>query len=63
MTINAEYDTEKEDYTFQHKYRSQSIQFYFYKEMMWAVVVFYLANSIWSDYNEFFREKEVYYQQ
>jgi hypothetical protein len=43
VTINAEYETKKEDYTFQHKYRSQSIQFYFYKEMFWAAVVFYLT--------------------
>jgi len=31
--------------------------------MMWAAVVFWLANSVWTDYNVFFREKEVYYQQ
>lgn len=63
VTINAQYETKKEDYTFQHKYRSKSIQSYFYKEMMWAAVVFWLSFQIWSDYNEFFREKEVYYQQ
>ena len=43
VTINAQYETKKEDYTFQHKYRSKSIQFYFYKEMMWAGVIFWFT--------------------
>jgi hypothetical protein len=43
ITINAQYETKKEDYTFQHKYRMKSIQSYFNKEMLWAAVIFWLS--------------------
>mgnify|MGYP006099984361 CR=1 FL=1 len=39
IIVGAKHDLVKEDYTFQHKYRSKSIEFFFYKEMFWAMVV------------------------
>ena len=47
VTINACYDTQKNDYTFQHKYRSKSIEIFFYKEMFWAVIVGYFSYIIY----------------
>ena len=61
VTINASYDIKQYDYAMQHKYRSKSIEIFFLKDLFWAIILCYLSYIIYYDYNDYFKEKEIYY--
>ena len=61
IAIDAEYKFDV-DYTFQYRYRSKSIDWYFKKELFFGFFIFYNSFGIWNEYNDFFRGKENYYQ-
>lgn len=51
------------DYTFQHKYRSRSINMFFLKDFFFALIVCLITYLIFDDYLNKFRGKDVYFQQ
>lgn len=62
ITIDAQYKLDV-DYTFQHRYRSKSIDFYFKKEFVFGIFIWYNSFDVWNfQYNGFFKGKENYFQ-
>ena len=61
ITIDFEYKI-KVDYTFQHRYRSRSIQFYFQKELCFGLLIAGINTYIYGfDYYTKFKENDAYY--
>ena len=48
------------DYSFQHRYRTKSIESYFMKEMFCAFIICILSVVIWFDYLNSFKSNDVY---
>ena len=61
ITCNFSYKR-KVDYTFQHRYRSNSIAFYFQKELVFGLVILYLNYLVYFDnYTTRLRGQDAYF--
>ena len=50
------------DYTFQHRYRSKSISYFFQKELFFSLVTCFIGLAIYLDFIQSFRGPDVYFQ-
>lgn len=48
------------DYSFQHRYRSRSIESYFQKELLCAFIICIMSVIIWFDYMKKFKSNDIY---
>lgn len=61
IKIDYEYNYQV-DYTFQHRYRSKSIHFFFMKEMFFALCTSVFLIQIYVDYLSKFRGQDIYFR-
>lgn len=61
ITIDFAYKVDV-DYTFQHRYRSKAINFYFLKEMFFGLLTCLFMLYIYFDYLDRFRGEDVYFK-
>jgi len=59
ITIDFEYKLDV-DYSFQHRYRSKAINFYFMKEMLFGLTTCMVILVIYFDYLDRFRGNDIY---